>query len=157
MAKFFDEVNRLNNFQKSGKSNLYPQDFNLFQNQINQLVEYHFDLFSTDAGSLSFDNHNQGRRGYVSIDISELYENFLKDKTIQTAVDLTWVDSSEINRLQHKLASQSWFLQLQQMVKDYNSAKLVNLCLSVKKAQEVYRGKSLPVFVLQLPILKRAS
>jgi len=157
MSQFFKDINRLNKSSKFRQDNLYPPDFNIFQKQISDTIKFHFDLFSVDAGSLSKDNHNHGRRGYVSIDISELYENFIKDKTIQTALDLVWIDTSEINRLQHKLVSQSWFLQLKQMVKDYDSANYVNLCLSVKNAEQIYLGKSLPVFVLQLPILTRSS
>ena len=98
MTKLIHELNRLNNLQYPGKFNKYPKDFNLFQNWISELIKYHFDLFSLKAGSLSNDNHDYGRRGYVSIDISEFYENFIKNKTIQTEVDLVWVDSSEIKR-----------------------------------------------------------
>lgn len=155
MTKFIRDINRLNSLKTSTLLNEYLKYFKDFKNQIIELIRYHFDLLSLEVGSLSKDNHNHGIRGYVSIDISELYENFIKDKTIQTEVDLVWVDSSEIKRSQDVLASQAWFLQLKQMVKVYDSANYVNLCLSVKNAEQLYLGRSLPVFVLQLPILSR--
>jgi len=148
MSKFFREINRIEN-------NLYPTDYNLFQSQINQLIKSHLDLFCVDAGSFSLEHHNIGRRGYVSIDISQLYENFFSKRDTDTELNFVWVDTTDIQKHEAKLASQSWFLQLKQMVRDYDSAHYVNLCIAVVKAQKIYRGKSLPVFVSQLPIATR--
>ena len=73
MSKFFHDLNRLDN-------NLYPRDYNQFQSQINHLIKFHIDLFCVDAGSFSLEHHNNGRRGYVSIDISQLYEKFFTNR-----------------------------------------------------------------------------
>ena len=127
MSKFFRNLNRLDN-------NIYPKDYYLFQSQISQLLETHFEIFSIDAGSLSLDKHERGRRGYVAIDISELYENSLKYADFHTDLNFVWVDSSDIQKHQVKLAGESWFVQLKQMVQDYDPASTVNLCLSVNKS-----------------------
>ncbi len=150
MSKFIRELNRLDN-------NLYPRDYNQFQSQIDRLIRSHLDLFCVDAGSFSLEHHNNGRRGYVSIDISQLYENFITNRDRDSDLNLIWVDSSDIQNLQAKLAGETWFLGLKQMVKEYDSAHYVNLCLSVIKAQQIYRGKSLPVFVSQIPIASRGE